>query len=119
MTYIHIEFQSVPMRMASHGYEYGDSDLAVSEISFTAVIEAESRENWRVAGILVWLRGSVPSRINYDSPDRSSDPYRDIKGWLESDEKARDKINDYVALEILPSGRLVAPEAGRAGEAVL
>lgn len=116
MTSISIEFQSIPMRAGDQGFEYGHGDKTVCEISLTAVVEADSRDHWHVDEILLWEIGCNRSRIIYYGLDRDSDLFRDIKSWLENDDKTRDKINDYVALAILPSGRIVGGDATRAGD---
>lgn len=117
MTYIDIEFQSVPMSIGQDGWVYGDDHKVVADISFTAVIEATTREKWSVDEILLWERGSTRVRPVHYGLDRASQLFRDLKHWLETDTRARDKIADYVALEILPSGRLVSSDAGPPGEA--
>ncbi|HEU4345754.1 MAG TPA: hypothetical protein VFU31_29750 [Candidatus Binatia bacterium] len=117
MTSISIEFQSIPMRAGERGFEYGHGDKTVCEISLTAVVEASSRERWAVDEILLWEIGSVRSRVIYYGLDRDSQLFGDLKYWLESDANAVDKINDYVALAILPSGRIVGGDAARAGDA--
>lgn len=111
MTHISIEFQSIPMRAGERGFEYGHGDKTVCEISLTVIVEADSRERWHVDEILLWEIGCTRGRIVYYGLDRDSDLFRDLKTWLETDEKAVDKINDYVALAILPSGRIVGGDA--------
>ncbi len=119
MTYIDIEFQHVPMSIGPDGWLYGDDHKVITDISFTASIEASTREKWTVDEILLWERGCSRGHVIHYGLDKHSDLFRELKTYLETDDAARDKIADYVALEILPSGRLVGGDAARAGEAVL
>src|SRR5690606_12823101 len=84
MTSISIEFQSIPMRAGDNGFEYGHGDKTIAEISMTVIVEAYTRENWRIEEILPWEIGCTRGRVTYYGLDKSSGLYRDLKQWLES-----------------------------------
>lgn len=108
MTSISVEFRDVPMSVGDHGsFVYGHGDKTVCEISFTVIVEADTRETWEIDEILFWEIGSLPHRIIYYGLDRGSSLFTEIKKWLDNDDDCIERINTHLALAILPSGELV------------
>ena len=112
MTTIDVEFQDVPIRLGENGFEIGDGNKIISDFSFTASVEASSRDDWVVDDIMVWEIGSMRSSIVHYVIDKSSELFRDLKYWLETDRKAVESITDAVSVVILDSGEIVGGEPG-------